>query len=137
MTRSDRSAVPHPSEEILQLFGLRHREEFTPGDEAEHALARDIAFFAKLHEIEKQGAGNAGPQIAPHVKIGLEAAGVALKLKTKRVLVPARDPVINIGAKVETLSVLFVADLDPHRGEPPAFHDNPAFLDGCHKEVLV
>ena len=63
-----------------------------------------VALLAQLDQIVEQGARHLRPEVAPHVQIGLEPAGLDLRLEAQRMIGPAGDPVVDIGAKVQRLA---------------------------------
>jgi hypothetical protein len=63
--------------DTLDLIGIRHWEETAGRGDAKTARAVMLTYFADFHEIENQGAGGKGPQIAAHKNIGFDAMKAA------------------------------------------------------------
>src|SRR5262249_58934299 len=102
-----------------------------------HASPAEVALLAEFDEIIEQRARHLGPEVAPHVEIGFEAAGLCLALEAERMIAPARHPVVDIGAEIQhpALSSLLRPELD--REERRILHDDPAFLDRRDQEIFV
>src|SRR5262249_56756464 len=102
--------------------------EFAVRNDAEHARAIDLALLPELDQIVEQSAPHLRPEVAPDVKIGLEAARMGLRLKPQRVVSVAGHPIIDVGAKMQDLSVTRPFDLHLDREEWGVLHQNAAFL---------
>jgi hypothetical protein len=71
------------------------------------------------------------------VKVGLEPAGFRLRLEAQRMVGPAGDPVVDIGAEVKLPAMPARLDLELDRQERRVVDHDPAFLDRRDQEVLV
>src|SRR5205823_1545085 len=68
------------SSQPLQPIRARHPVKLAARRDAEHALAVDVALLAELDQIVEQRARHQRPQIAAHMEIRLEPAGLFLRL---------------------------------------------------------
>jgi hypothetical protein len=93
--------------------------------------------FAELDEVVKQGTRDFRPEVAPHMKIGLEPPGLGLRLEPQRMAGATRDPVVDIGAKPERRTAVAMLDFQLYGEEWRVLDDQPAFLDRRHQEIFV
>jgi hypothetical protein len=117
--------------------GWRHREEPPGGYHSEHALTLNIPLFPKLHQVIKERSGDQGPEITPHVEIGLEPTGLSLQLKAQRVILVTGDPIIHVAAKVEDLTGPFQLGPELDGNEWRIVYQNAALLNRGDEEILV
>ena len=99
--------------------------------------AAEVALLAEFDEIVEQRARHLRPEVAPHVEIGLEPAGLSLALEPQRVIAVARHPVVDVGAEMQHPAVIGLLGPELDREERRVVDDDPAFLDRRDQEVFV
>src|SRR5262249_35900689 len=132
-----RAPAPHPSKKTPWAGpGPQGKDPPRRGD-AEHALPFEVTLLAELDEIVEQRARHLGPEVASHVEIGLEPAGLRFALEAQRMIAPACHPVVDVGAEMQHLAMISLLGLKLDREERRVFDDDPAFLDRRDQEVFV
>src|SRR6266852_194798 len=71
------------------------------------------------------------------MEIGLEPAGAGLRLEPQRMLAPAGDPIVDIGAKAQRSTLPAALDRELDREKRRVLDDEAAFLDRRHQKILV
>ena len=85
---------------------------------------------------KNSGARHFCPQVAADVKIRLQPAGAGFGLEAQRMVRPARDPIVDIGAEVEHPAGRLFLDIKLDREERRILDLDAALLNGRDQEIL-